>query len=104
MEGNEEEIVHSPPSRWIASTLPSCKLPGLSGASPLLERPRGHCRAVCHTCPTLPTQLPEPELSEDSGEDEDNDDEEDCCVPRQCDDSSESSDKDSIDSTSDAEC
>ena len=67
--------------------------------------------AVCHTRPTLPTQLPEPELSEDSGErsiyggeDEDNDDEEDCCVPRRCDDSSESSDMDSIDSTSDAEC
>ena len=37
--------------------------------------------AVCHTRPTLPTQLPEPELSEDSGEDEDNEDEEDCCVP-----------------------
>ena len=37
-------------------------------------------------------------------EDEDNDDEEDCCVPRRCDDSSESSDMDSIDSTSDAEC
>ena len=55
-----------------------------------------------HTRPTLPT--PEPELSEDSGEDEDNEDEEDCCVPRQCDDSSESSDMDSIDSTSDAEC
>ena len=33
-----------------------------------------------HIRPTLPTQLPEPELSEDSGEDEDNDDEEDCCV------------------------
>ena len=47
---------------------------------------------VMHTRPTLPTQLPEPELSEDSGEDEDNDDEEDCCVPRRCDDSSESSD------------
>ena len=52
----------------------------------------------------LPTQLPEPELSENSGEDEDNDDEEDCCVPRQCDDSSESSDTNPIDSTSDAEC
>ena len=53
---------------------------------------------------TLLTQLLEPELSEDSEEDEDNDDEEDCCVPRRCDDSSESSDTDSIDSTSDAEC
>ena len=37
-----------------------------------------HCRAVCHTHPTLLTQLLEPELSEDSEEDEDNDDEEDC--------------------------
>ena len=68
------------------------------------ELASGHCHAVCHTRPTLPTQLPEPELSEDSGEDEDNDDKEDCCVPRRCDDSSESSDMDSIDSTSDAEC
>ena len=39
------------------------------------ELASGHCRAVCHTRPTHPTQLPEPELSEDSGEDEDNDDE-----------------------------
>ena len=38
-----------------------------------------------------------------SGEDEDIDDKEDCCVPRRCD-SSESSDTDSIGSTSDAEC
>ena len=68
------------------------------------ELASGHCHAVYHTCPTIPTQLPEPELSEDSGEDEDNDDEEDCCVPRRCDDSSESGDMDSIDSTSDAEC
>ena len=30
------------------------------------ELASGHCRAVCHTRPTLPTQLPEPELSEDS--------------------------------------
>ena len=45
---------------------------------------------------TLPTQFPEPELSEDSEEDEDNDDEEDNCVPWRCDDSSESSDTDSI--------
>ena len=49
------------------------------------ELASGHCRAVCHTCPTLPTQLPEPELSEDTEEDEDNDDEEDNCVPRWCD-------------------
>ena len=69
------------------------------------ELASGHCHAVCHTRPTLPTQLPEPELSEDSGEDEDiNDDEEDCCVPRRCDDFSESSDMDSIDSTTGAEC
>ena len=69
------------------------------------ELASGHCHAVCHTRPTLPTQLPEPELSEDSGEDEDiNDDEEDCCVPRWCDDFSESSDMDSIDSTTGAEC
>ena len=96
------------------STLPSCKLPGLSGASPLLERPpittgswlgASQWSLSCtHVRPTLPTQLPEPQLSDDSGEDEDNDDEEDCCVPRRCDDSSESSDMDSIDSTSDAEC
>ena len=50
------------------------------------------------------SRLPEPELPVDSGEDEDNDDEEDCCVQRRCDDSPESSDTDSIDSTSDAEC
>ena len=46
-------------------------------------------------------------LSEDSEEDEsneDNDDEEDNCVPRRCNDSSESSDMNSIDSTSDTEC
>ena len=68
--------------------------------------PLGHdwelaCRAVCHTRPTLPTQLPEPELSEDSGEDEK------IMMTRKtvmCDDSSESSGMDSIDSTSDAEC
>ena len=50
--------------------------------------------------------LPECELSEDSEEDEsdeDNDDEEDNCVPRRCNDSSESSDMNSLDSTSDAE-
>ena len=68
------------------------------------ELSSGHCHAVCHTRPTPLTQLPEAELSEDSGEDEDNDDEEDHCIPRRCDDSSESSDMDSIDSTSDAEC
>ena len=61
------------------------------------ELASGDCHAVCHTRPTLPTQLPE--LSEDGGEDEDNDDEEDCCVLQRCDDSSESSDMDSIDST-----
>ena len=68
--------------------------------------PLGHdwelaCRAVCHTRPTLPTQLPEPELSEDCGEDEK------IMMTRKtvmCDDSSESSGMDSIDSTSDAEC
>ena len=68
--------------------------------------PLGHdwelaCRAVCHTRPTLPTQPPEPELSEDSGEDEK------IMMTRKtvmCDDSSESSGMDSIDSTSDAEC
>ena len=52
--------------------------------------------------PALPTHLPECELSEDSEEDEsdeDNDDEEDNCVPRRCNDSSESSDMNSIDST-----
>ncbi len=87
-----------------------------SGASPRLERPptttgwelaSGRCSPVRHTRPALPTHLPEPELSEDSEEDEsdeDNDNEEDC-VPRQCDDSSESSEyTDSIDSTSDVEC
>ena len=58
----------------------------------------------CHTRPTLLTQLPEPELSEDSEEDEDSINEEDNCVSRRCDDSSESSDMDTIDSTSDAEC
>ena len=57
-----------------------------------------HHPSLPHTS-TLLTQLLEPELSEDSEEDEDNDDEEDCCVPRRCDDSSESSDTDSIDST-----
>ena len=59
------------------------------------------------TRPALPTYLPECELSEDSEEDEsdeDNDDEEDNCVPRRCNDSSESSDMNSINSTSDAEC
>ena len=113
MEGNEEEIVQSPPTRWIACVniafvrttwLIWCITPHPSSLGHGWELASGHCHAVCHTRPTLPTQLPEPELSEDSGEDEDNDDEEDCCVPRRCDDSSESSDMDSIDSTSDAEC
>ena len=58
---------------------------------------------LLHTS-TLPTQLPEPELSEDGEEDKDNDDEEDNYVTQRYDDSSESSDTDSIDSTSDAEC
>ena len=71
------------------------------------ELASGHCRPVRHTRPALPTHLPECELSEDSEEDEsdeDTDDEEDNCVPRQCNDLSESSDTNSIDSTSDAEC
>ena len=71
------------------------------------ELASGRCRPVRHTRPALPTHLPEPELSEDSEEvesDKDNDDEEDNCVPWWCDDSSESSDTDSIDSISDAEC
>ena len=71
------------------------------------ELASSRCRPVRHTHPALPTHLPEPELSEDSEEvesNEDNDDEEDNCVPRRCDDSSESSDTDSIDSISDAEC
>ncbi len=71
------------------------------------ELASGRCSLVHHTRLALPTHLPEPELSEESEEDEsdeDNDNEEDNCVPRQCDDSSESSDTDSIDSTSDVEC
>ena len=71
------------------------------------ELASGRCRPVRHTRPTLLTHLPEPELSEDSEEDEsneDNDDGEDNWVPRQCDGSPESSDTDSIGSTSDAEC
>ena len=71
------------------------------------ELASGHCRPVRHTRPALPTHLPERKLSEDSEEDEsaeDNDDEEDNCVPRRCNDSSESSDMNSIDSTSDTEC
>ena len=70
------------------------------------ELASGHCRPVRHTRPALPTHLPECELSEDSEEDEsdeDNDDEEENCVPRRCNDSSESSDMNSLDSTSDAE-
>ena len=86
MEGNEEEIVHSPPTRWIACV--NIAFVPTTWLNPSLKdhpSPLGHdwelaCRAVCHTRPTLPTQLPERELSEDSGEDEDNDDEEDCCV------------------------
>ena len=108
MEGNEEEIVHSPPTRWIACINIVNYLAYLVHHPSLKDHPlplgHGHCLAVCHTRPTLPTQFPEPELSEDSGEDEDSDDEEDCCVPRRCNDSSQSSDTDSIDSTSDAEC
>ena len=70
------------------------------------ELASGHCHPVHHTRPALPTHLPECELSEDSEEDEsdeDNDDEEDNCAPRRCNDSSESSDMNSLDSTSDAE-
>ena len=57
------------------------------------ELASGHCHPVRHTRPALPTHLPECELSEDSEEgesDEDNNDEEDNCVPRRCNDSSES--------------
>ena len=76
----------SPPTRWIACV--NIAFVPTTWINPSLKdhpSPLGHdwelaCRAVCHTRPTLPTQLPEPELSEDSGEDEDNDDEEDCCV------------------------
>ena len=71
------------------------------------ELASGHCRPVRHTRPALPTHIPECELSEDSEEDksdEDNDDEEDNCVPWWCNDSSESSDMNSIDSTRDTEC
>ena len=48
------------------------------------ELASGRCHPVCHTRPTLPTHLPEPELSEDSEEDEndeDNDNDEDSWVP-----------------------
>ena len=69
--------------------------------SPLLGASQWSLSCCLPHTSTLPTQLPEPELSEDSEEDEDNDDEEDNCVPRRCDDSSGT---DSIDSTSDAEC
>ena len=55
------------------------------------------------TRPALPTHLPECELSEDSEEDESDEDNDDNCVPWRCNDSSESSDMNSIDSTSDAE-
>ena len=71
------------------------------------ELASGYCRPVRHTRPALPTHLPERELSEDSEEDEsdeDNDDKEENFVPRWCNDSSESSDTNSIDSISDAEC
>jgi hypothetical protein len=93
---------------WLSGASPHP--PALSSPSPLghgWELASGYCCPVCHTCPALPTYLPELQLSEDSEEDEsDDDDEEDnnYCVPRRCGDSSESSDMDSIDSTSDAEC
>ncbi len=91
-------------------SLPSCKLLGLSGASPRLERPpttTGVMAGNQLVVAVVLSDLLEPELSEDSEEDEsdeDNDNEEDNCVPWQCDDPSESSDTDSIDSTSDVEC
>ena len=106
MEGNEEEIGHSPPTRWIACI--NIAFVPTTWLNPSLKdhpSPLGHdwelaCRAVCHTRPTLPTQLPEPELSETVGKMK-------IMMTRKtvvCDDSSESSDVDSIDSTSDAEC
>ena len=71
------------------------------------ELASSRCHPVRHTRPAHTTDLPEPELSENSEEDdsdEDNNDNEDNWVPRQCDDSPESSDTDSIGSTSHAEC
>ena len=63
----------------------------------------GHFCPVHHTCSAFPTHLPEPELSEESKDEkkknnDDDYDKKDICVPMswQCDESSESSDMDSI--------